>query len=310
MQLSVIICAYNPNLANLNRVLAHLKAQSLPQEKWELIIVDNNSSNGFQQNIDLSWHPEARIIKEKKQGLIHARIAGNHTAKNDYIVTVDDDTLLDPEYLKTAYTAFLDFPQLGIMGGRSVAEFEEMPPEWVHHFDKILCIKDLGESIILTKHEKGKPLQSYPSNGPFLIAYRKAAFNESFLPHFQENQTSQNLGRKGKSLASGEDNDIVLSIYKAGYEVGYFPGLLFTHIIPAKRYTKEYLARLVRSSNKSWIQVQALHGIQHHKPIPAWTLPIRKIRAYFNMKAWQSPASYIKWQGACGTFEGQATLNQ
>ena len=38
--------------------------------------------------------------------------------------------------------------------------------------------------------------------------------------------------------------------------------------------------------------------------------PIRKIRAYFNMKAWQSPASYIKWQGACGTFEGQATLNQ
>lgn len=307
MQLSVVLCAYNPKTSYLHRVLLSLRAQTLPTSQWEFILVDNNSSNGFEKEIDLNWHPNARIIAEKKQGLIHARIAGTKASSTDRIVTVDDDTLLAPGYLADALKAFEQFPDLGIMGGRSIAEFEQHPPDWIQHFQIILCIKDLGEQPIITQHLEKGPITHYPSNGPFLIAYRRQAFLEHFLPHFIANSTSQNLGRKGNSLASGEDNDIVLSIYKAGWKVGYFPELQFTHIIPANRMTKDYMARLVFGSNKTWIQVLALHGISPYPPIARWSLPLRKARAYVRLQAWKGPVQYIKWCGACGTFEGQAS---
>lgn len=308
--LSIIICAYNPNLDYLKKVLFALKEQTLSRDKWELIIVDNNSSNYFADNIDLSWHPSARVIRESAQGLIFARIAGTLAAKFDLIVTVDDDTILDESYLENCSSIFEAYPDIGIFGGRSKALFESDPPQWIKHFNTILCIKDLGEQPIITQLFPGEKLREFPDNGPFLIAYRRNAFLDAFLPHFRSNVTSQNLGRKGKSLASGEDNDITLAIYKAGYKVGYFPELWFTHIVPKRRTEKAYLASLIKASNKSWVQVLAIHNIFPWSPVAAWTIPARKAKAYVRMKAWASDLNYIRWCGACGIFEGRASINK
>jgi len=65
--------------------------------------------------------------------------------------------------------------------------------------------------------------------------------------------------RRGGALTSSGDNDIVLCAMRAGWEVGYFPQLMLTHLIPAGRLSVDYLSRLNRGIQTSWIQVLAAH---------------------------------------------------
>jgi hypothetical protein len=67
-----------------------------------------------------------------------------------------------------------------------------------------------------------------------------------------------------------------------------------------------YLARLNRGIQKSWMQVLSLHEANPWPQIPNWTVPLRKFKAWIRHRAWSGPIGQIRWQGACGHFEGRA----
>ena len=71
--LSVIICTHNPRLDYLRRVLAALQNQTLSSGEWELVMVDNASHTPLSGTIDLSWHPQGRVVRE--ENLARARSA-------------------------------------------------------------------------------------------------------------------------------------------------------------------------------------------------------------------------------------------
>jgi len=308
MKLSVVICAHNPKPEYLQQVLNSLKVQTLPMEKWELILVDNKSSNPLGASFDLSWHPESRVVVEERLGLIHARVRGVKEAKYEIIITVDDDTPLYPDYLEHALRIYSSHPELGIIGGKTVPLFEETPPNWLHEFYTCLAIRDLGEKPIIRQLKGTENADQYPDCAPILIAPKKECMLK-FLAYYEQNAEAQSLGRKGADLASGEDNDINLFIYRSGYALGYFPELKFYHIIPAKRMKREYLSRLQYSMNKSWVKVLSLHGIYPWKQISPGTVRLRKMKAWLKYRAWKSDPNYIRWKGACGLFEGLSELN-
>jgi hypothetical protein len=111
--------------------------------------------------------------------------------------------------------------------------------------------------------------------------------------------------RRGVELTSGGDNDLVLTLLGDGWEVGYFPELRLIHLIPAERLEPDYLARLNRGIQKSWMQVLSFH---HANPWPALSAPgasLRKLKAWFACRAWSSEAARTRWSGACGHFEGR-----
>ena len=114
--------------------------------------------------------------------------------------------------------------------------------------------------------------------------------------------------RTGASLASGGDNDLVFTVLHAGGDVGYFPELKLTHLIPAQRLDPEYLARLNRGIMRTWVRVLHLHGQCPWPAIARPTVPLRQLRAWWRFRAWRSPAHRIRWQGACGQLEGQADI--
>ena len=289
----------------MNRVLESLKKQTLPQQEWELLFIDNNSKVALKNNYDISWHSNSRHILEERQGLVYGRVRMATEAAGEIIVTVDDDTPLEKEYLFHIKRIFQTDLELGIIGGKTLPIFETTPPIWLSQFYGCLAIRDLGNNVIETQLKKGEKATTYPTNGPLLIALKKNAM-QSFLNRIDKDVRSLSLGRKGTSLASGEDNDIVLTIYEAGYKIGYFPELKFYHIIPAQRMTKEYICRLHFSINKSWVLMLSLHNLCPWKVIPKWSVSIRKLKAFFTYKAWKKNVNYIKWRGACGTFEGLA----
>src|SRR5271155_5863652 len=99
-RLSAIICAHNPREDYLRRVLDGLRAQTLPLEQWELLLIDNASGVSVADRFDLSWHPLGRHIREEELGLTPARLCGMKESKAEILVLVDDDTVLDPDYLE------------------------------------------------------------------------------------------------------------------------------------------------------------------------------------------------------------------
>jgi glycosyltransferase involved in cell wall biosynthesis len=307
MKLSVVICAHNPKPAYLEQVLDSLQKQTLSKDQWELLVIDNNSLKPLNQLLDLSWHPAHKIIVEENLGLIHARVRGVKESRHEIIITVDDDTPLFPDYLENALNIYQANPALGIIGGKTVPIFEEAPPSWLNEFYTCLAIRDLGNEAIIRQLQENETAVNYPDCAPILIAPKRECMLK-FIAYYEKNKEAQSLGRKGNDLASGEDNDINLFIYKSGYALGYFPQLKFYHIIPAKRMSKEYLSRLQYSMNKSWVKVLSIHGIFPWKKVSASTLPLRKAKAWVTYKAWKSEPNYIKWRGACGLFEGLSDI--
>ncbi|MEB3280989.1 MAG: glycosyltransferase [Lyngbya sp.] len=315
--ISVIICTHNPRLDYLNRVLEALKSQTLSLDKWELLLVDNASSKLLSTEINLNWHPNARHVREEKLGLTAARLRGFKEAMTEIFVFADDDNVLAPDYLKNVVDIFVNYPKLGAWGGKTIPEYEIKPESWITEIGGLLGLRDFGDDLKVCYWEEtsipslnsAKQLKQYPDCSPIgagLVLRRKAA--EFYAQQVTESETRLALGRTGKQLISGEDNDIVLTILEAGWGVGYFPQLQLIHLIPARRLTKDYLAKLNRAMSRSWIQVLDLHEIRPWKKIPRWTVLPRKMRAFFRYQPWKNAASYVRWQGACGTFEGLGAL--
>jgi len=301
--ISVIIPTFNPDPSRLSQTISGLRHQTLPYKQWELIIVDNNST--FPVNPELSWHPNNKTVRAKKQGLTHARLKGFEQASGEIIVMVDDDNILDKDYLKNTLSLFKSNSSLGAIGGKSIPAFEVEPPEWLKEFYGSLALRDMGEAELVTAWKN-----EYPGFAPIGAGM---AIRRSVIASYINKIKTGNaiiLDRKGTSLYSGGDNDIVLEILQSGWQVGYFPSLVLKHIIPEARMQVKYLARLLNNTNRSWVQVLKKHHINPWNEIPAWSIPFRKTKAWFTYSAWQNKVNYIKWKGACGLFDGLAAIKR
>jgi len=305
MDISVIIPTYNPDAANITEGLNSLKTQTLNQSNWELIVVDNNSTNGVLGDLNLSWHSSSSIIKESRQGLTYSRLCGINYAKGNIIVMVDDDNILATDYLQVVLNCFNEHPSLGAAGGKIEGKFNAfIPPDWTKQFWGMLAIRDLGDEAIIS--EPSLLLNNYPDFAPVGagMAVRKNLLN-TYIKNITDNSTII-TDRTGDSLSSGGDNEIVINVLKQGYSVTYFPELLLKHIIPESRLTADYLSRLNYESSKSWIRLLLKHNICPWNPIPRWSVGLRKLKSWLSFKAWASQVNHIKWRGSCGVFDGLA----
>ena len=308
--ISLVLCTHNPRWDYLSRVITALKNQTLPVQQWELLIVDNASEQPLESCLDLSWHPMATVIREERLGLTHARLCGFRAAKATLMVFVDDDNVLEQDYLARVVEIFRDQPHIGAIAGKSFPQFEVKPEPWIKQYYSVLALRDFGETPLTTSGNQGAlTAESYPYFAPCGagMALRTSLF-ANYTAQVANNPARLALGRTGKQLTSGEDNDLILTLLADGWGVGYFPELKLTHLIPTQRLQADYLARLNYATSRSWVQVLGMHGIRPWKKIPTWTVFLRQLKAAVYYQPWQSVAAYIQWRGACGTMAGQSLL--
>lgn len=310
MNLSVVICTHNPKPEIFSKVISSLKDQSLKYHQWELILIDNQSATPVSEWIDISWHPSSKIIIEPTLGLSHARLSGVRAANTDLIVFVDDDNILNEEYIQESLKFHYQHPEVGCFGGRSIPEFETPPPQWFFSTGIDLGCQNFGDKLHISNfRSKDFRVTSYPQFAP--IGTGMVILKQAFLMYVEEvarDTRRLELGRKGQALTSGEDNDIILTIIKHGFEIAYVPTLQIRHIIPQKRYSQGYLSKMAFESNRSWVKVLNMHGINAWKHISPMTLPLRKLKAYLKIKPWKSNNKLIEWQAACGILKGQSEI--
>ncbi|WP_243146930.1 glycosyltransferase [Scytonema sp. UIC 10036] len=249
--LSVIICTHNPRLNYLERVLQALKNQTLPTELWELLLIDNASDKLLSSEVDLSWHPQSRYIREEKLGLTPARLRGIKETVAETLVFVDDDNVLDSDYLEVASKISKDWPILGAWGGQIRPEFEEIPPDWTKPYWGALAIKEFDQDMW------SNLLEAIPT-GAGMCVRKIIAQKYSELTH--NNQKRLLLDRRGKLLTSAGDLDLARTTRDLNLGTGLFVALKLTHLIPAYRLQEKYLIRWLEGNSYSCTILNYIRG--------------------------------------------------
>jgi glycosyltransferase involved in cell wall biosynthesis len=256
-RLSVAICTHNPRPDYLARTVDALRSQTLPVDRWELLIIDNQSTPTIE--LDLAWHPRARLVREEALGLTPARLRAFREASASVIVLVDDDNVLFPDYLEQGAKLGDTWPQLGAWGGQTIAEFEEIPPEWAKPY-LWLAIREFS--------------RDQWTNVPFVadampfgagICVRRAVA-EAYAQLIQYDAARKALDRTGGKLFGCGDTDLVLTAYDQGYGTGVFAALKLKHLIPKSRLQEDYLLQLVESTTYSVTLLKALRGYSLPQP--------------------------------------------
>lgn len=307
-RLSVILPTRNPHRDRLRQTLSALAAQTLPRGQWELLLIDNGSTPPLANDLHpLLGDPCARLIVEPHAGLTPARLAGIRAARGEVLVFVDDDNVLVPTYLDDAAHRFDTAPSLGAAGGPVVPQWETPPPEWSREFWGLLALRERGASPEIAHGRPAAPWPDFAPVGAGLCVRRTHAL--AYAEAVTRDPRRHALDRRNGALASGGDNDLVFTVLHAGADVGYFPELRLTHLIPAARLSPGYLARLNRGIMRTWVRVLTLHGQCPWPAVPRSTVPLRVARAWFRHRPWLSPAQRIRWAGVRGQFEGQADVH-
>lgn len=303
--LSVLICAHNPDLPRLNRVLRALAAQTLPASEFEVLVIDNASTPSLSADALVgAAELDIRIVTEAELGLSHARARGFYEARAQIAVMVDDDNVLCPDYLSVTHT-FLDaHPDIGAVGGPCVPEFDGEAPDWSAEFLPLLALRDLGPEPLILPGQPGQRL-SYPLFAPMGAGMAlRTTLARSWADSFRRGERGL-TDRRGQSLSSAGDNDIVLNLLAQGFGVAYLPPLQVTHVLSSKRLEAGYLARLNAGIQQSWMQVLRLHGVCPWPTISRFGAWLRIARAWWRYRAWRGPVERIRFAGAKGHFLGR-----
>ncbi len=131
---SVIVCTYNRS-GLLPRVMKQLSAQDYPQDSFEVIIVDNASTDDTPQVFqrvarDLSLPP--RYIREDRPGVTFARNRGAAEARFPYLAYLDDDCTVGKDWLSQITSGFGVDEQVSVVGGRVALAFDDQKiPSWL-----------------------------------------------------------------------------------------------------------------------------------------------------------------------------------
>lgn len=244
-EVSVILCTHNPRREYIAATLEALQRQTLPLDRWELLIIDNASTPPLQAEAYVSWHPHGRVVREEKAGLTHARLRGFREARSDLFVLVDDDNLLAPDFLAYALELSRAWPVLGAWGGQCHPRWEAPPEEWTRPYWHLLGIREFDTDRWSCVFGNDQPV---PIGAGMVVRRKVAEAYAQTLVAFPERAA---LDRVGGKLTSCGDTDLALTALDLGMGTGQFAALELDHIMPASRTKEEYLIRLAHGIHYS-----------------------------------------------------------
>lgn len=257
----MIVCCYN-SAPRLQKTLQHLIDQSLLNIPWEILIVDNGSTdntagvaagiwNDYGQNCKASF----KIINEPVPGLSNARQTGIAHAQYGYIVFCDDDNWLNTQYIQIVYDVLSFDSSIGVLGGRCEATTDGELPSWFNEVEQYYAVGPQAEKT----GDVQKRNFVYGAG----MAFRKAEYlqlKEAGFKHFLSDRT-------GENLISGGDVEICYIYRLAGYKIWYDERLFFFHYMSQGRLKKDYLEKLIQGARAGVQLLQVydpyLKGRQH-----------------------------------------------
>jgi glycosyltransferase involved in cell wall biosynthesis len=249
MTISVIICSHNPSPLCWSRCLEHvLSAANQAALAVEIIIVDSASTPALRDRADTrSATRDAAVhyVRMDEPGLAIARAAGFAKATGEIIVFFDDDNLPASDYLRNVTTIFEHAPHIAAVGpGVINVEWEQGCPGWTRAFAGVFQER----KVLVLEYGCVPEWQSYYPPGTGLTLRRWVM--EAYLARYPAG-TGALPDRRGRSLSSGGDSQIVYEAIRAGACAGISPALRLVHFTELRKTSLRYLTRLAYGVHSS-----------------------------------------------------------
>lgn len=233
MDLSVIICTYNRS-ANLDSCIDALENQKdCAGINWEIVIVDNNSSDDTAVVIKRLQEGCERIkyVFEKQQGLSWARNRGIEETESRYLAFIDDDIRVDANWLKSIYDCFERY-KCNAVGGRIYVDSPGPLPVWIQEDMRgFLGHRDFGDEQF-----QMDGYQQFPFGGNMCLA-RSAI---EMVGKFDVRMGRKGEGKIASELFKGEETDYFNRLADAGGVIYYEPKAIVWHKILPHQLVKRF----------------------------------------------------------------------
>lgn len=249
---SIIVCTYNPNPYIFQRLLNAVNDFNKASPTHEVIIVDNNSTVSLLKNSAvgsfLLSKNNSRLILESIPGLTSARVAGIKHAKYDWIIFFDDDNEPAVNYLIKASEAIQQHTQVGAWGPGTVeVEYINRSNKWLDQQRPLFQQRNTDKVQYAQQHHWQI---CYPFGTGLIVKKNIATEYTKRI----ENGRYTLSDRKGNSLSSGGDVQIVLTGIDMGYSAGVSPGIVITHLIHRSKVRFSYMLKLVYGTESVYIK--------------------------------------------------------
>ncbi len=234
MFVSVVICSYN-RAAYIGAALDSLYHQTASKDDFEVIVVDNNSSDGTDEVVK-TWraaNPDGHFYysTETKQGASFARNKGAALAKADWLCFMDDDAIATSDYIQNIIRHTQSHPTVLGFGGKIIPKYIPEEPRWMSYYVSSL-VGNFDYAPVACPFENGK----YPLESNMIL--KKSAFD--LVGGFNEAIP----GVVGTLRIGGEGKELFYKVIALGQKIYYDPSICVYHVVEVKKLTPEYMYRV------------------------------------------------------------------
>lgn len=226
---SVVICTYNRGPL-LRTALQHVAAQDAGDVRFEVRVINNNSTDDTQQLIDefIAGREHWYTFFEPRQGLSFARNRGIEQARAPIVAFTDDDVAVRPDWIAQIARTMRAHPEVDFIGGKVLPRWHEPPPKWLSRLNWTpLALTEHGDEPLHVSIER--PWCMVGAN----LAVRKSALVRAggFNPDFQ---------RVKEGIGSTEDHEFQFRLWRDGRLGLYQPDLVVEAEVQEDRRRKRY----------------------------------------------------------------------
>lgn len=223
---SVVVCSYN-RATLLIRCLRSLEVQTADKRLYEVIVVNNNSTDQTQEVAENFSHANAnfRVVIEQRQGLSCARNRGCREAKGRFVAYIDDDATARPDWCEKILSFITRQPAVAAFGGPYVSGYLSEKPAWY---------KDEYGSWSLPGRER--PMEE----GEF-VRGTNMIFRTDVLS--AAGGFDETLGMTGTAAAYGEEVNLHVRLRISGVEVYYCPEIVVEHLVMPGKMNVRWMLR-------------------------------------------------------------------
>jgi glycosyltransferase involved in cell wall biosynthesis len=232
---SIVLCTRNPRSDYLQKVLSAL-SRLTGRITRELVVVDSNSAPPLEYR-GIGWPEGTRVTRLEKAGVARARATGVREAKGKWILFVDDDNVLDADYLERAVEIIERDSSMVLFCGRITGAFESPPPDWLSNYYQQLAIIDFPEDSVAAAWIPDK----IPCWTAGMCVRRDIVMD--YCEHLAKDPFAQ-----ATISTRVEDVYLVMRTVAKGHKAGLFRALHLHHLIPAERMTVDYLCAISRET--------------------------------------------------------------